>query len=339
VAATVTIYLAITVGWLFVILMLGPSGEALVMVSPFAWALLVTFKTTDNHPRFDLVAPWAVLWTFVMAIAAVVLLIATLSAFDRKLGRGESAPSRLMNGIFTSHERAFRLVFLGIAASATIATMSGGRRSDFAILVNGTQVLIGLLLAAIAATNSTVRQFERDSMAPQLWLGLPPLKSVLANWLGPCRLVALMALLATLVVVARWRPGAEPLTRIWLVPAYIMFAGAAWCAFGVAVGMRFTRRTALLWLAAAYALVLIGAPIAAVPFRGSGHSQMLMAASPFVEVSMLTMHTSSGDPAGFEILGGALAATALHAAAIAILLTVAVFALERRGARNPATAV
>jgi ABC-type transport system involved in multi-copper enzyme maturation permease subunit len=338
VAATVSIYLAITVGSFFVVLTVGPAGEGLVMGSPFAWALLVTIKTIDSRSRSDAVAPWAIIWLFIMAIATVALLIATLAAFDRKLGRGESASSRLMNGIFTRREQAFRLVFLGIAGLATVATMYSGPRSDFAFVVNGTQVLIGLLLAAIAATNSTARQFERDSMAPPVWLGQPPLKSVLANWLGPCRLVALIALLATLVVVMRWKPGAEPFMRIWLVPAYIMFAGGAWCAFGVAVGMRFTRRKALLSLAAAYALVLIGAPIAAVPFLDSGQSQMLMAASPFLAVSMLTAHTSGGAPGGFDLLHGALAATALYAAATAILLAVAVLVLERRGARNPTTA-
>jgi hypothetical protein len=176
-------------------------------------------------------------------------------------------------------------------------------------------------------------------MAPPVWLGEPPLKCVLANWLGPCRLVALMALLATLVVIAGWKPGAGPFMPIWLVPAYIIFAGAAWCAFGVAVGMRFTRRKALLLLAAAYALVLIGAPILAVPFPDSGPSRMLMAASPFVAVSMLTMHTGGGAPPGLLVLHGALAATALHVAAIAIFLTVAVFVLERAGARNPTTAM
>ena len=339
VAATVSIYVAITVGSVVLALMLGPPGEGLLMASPFTWALLVTWKTTDSRSRSDSVAPWAIIWLVIMAIAAVALLIAILAAFDRKLGRGESASSRLMNGIFTSRERAFRFVFLLIAAVATVAAMSGGSASDFAFLVNGTQVLIGLLLASIAATNSTARQFERDSMAPVVWLGQPPLKTVLANWLGPCRLVAVMALLATLVVVVRWKPAAEPFMRIWLVPAYIMFAGAAWCAFGVAVGMRFTRRTALLLLAGAYALALIGAPIAAVPFLDSGPSQVLMAASPMVAVSMLTMYRSGGAPPGFEVLDGALAATALYAAAIAILLTVAVFVLERRGGRNPTTAV
>ena len=296
-------------------------------------------KTIDSRSRFDDVAPWAIIWLFIMAIAAVALLIATLAAFDRKLGRGESDSSRLMNGIFTRREQAFRVVFLGIAAIATVAAMYGGPRFDFAFVVNGTQVLIGLLLAAIAATNSTARQFERDSMEPPVWLGQPPLKTVLANWLGPCRLVALMALLATLVVVVRWKPGAEPFMRIWLVPAYIMFAGAAWCAFGVAVGMRFTRQRALLLVAAAFALVLIGAPIAAVPFLDSSPSQVLMAASPVVAVFMLTMYPSGGAPPGFDVLDGALAATALHAAAIPILLTVAVLILERRGARDRTTAV
>jgi ABC-type transport system involved in multi-copper enzyme maturation permease subunit len=339
VAATVSIYVAITVGWFFLVLMLGPPGEGLLMASPFAWALLVTLKTTDSGFRFDRVAPWAIIWLFLMAVAAVALLIATLATFDRKLGRGESASSRLMNGFFTARERAFRFVFLLIAAFATVATMSGGPRSDFAFVVNGTQVLIGLLLAAIAATNSTARQFERESIAPPVWLGGPPLKTVIANWLGPCRLVALMALLATLLVVVRWRPAAEPFMRIWVVPAYVICAGAAWCAFGVAVGMRFTRRTALLLLAAAYALVLIGAPIAAVPFLDSGPSKLLMAASPFVAISMLTMYRNGGAPPGFEVLDEALAATVLHAAATAILLSVAVFVLERRGARNPTTAV
>ncbi len=228
VAATVSMYVAITVGSVFLALMLGPPGEGLLMASPFTWALLVTWKTTDSHPRFDSVAPWAIIWVVIMAIAAVALLIAILAAFDRKLGRGQSASSRLMDGIFTRRERAFRFVFLLIAAFATVVAMFGGRNSDFAFVVNGTQVLIGLLLSAIAATNSTARQFERGSEAPPVWLGRSPLKTVLLSWLGPCRLVALMALLATLVVVVRWRPVAEPFERIWLVPAYIMFSGAAW---------------------------------------------------------------------------------------------------------------
>ena len=231
------------------------------MASPFVWALLVTSKTTDSRPRFDRVAPWAIIWLVIMAIAAVALLIAVLAAFDRKLGRGESRSSRLMNGIFTRRERAFRFVFLLIAAIATVVAMYGGRNSDFAFVINGTQVLIGLLLSAIAATNSTARQFERDSTAPPVWLGQPPLKTVLANLAGPLPAGGTDgAAWLTLVVLVRWRPGAEPFMRIWLVPAYIMFSGAAWCRFGVAVGMRFTRRTALLSLAAAYALVLIGAP-------------------------------------------------------------------------------
>ncbi len=337
VAATVSIYLAITVGLSFTLLW-APPHNGLVMASPFAWTFLVTWKTTARSFPFHFVAPWAIYWVLIMAIAAVALLIATLATFDRKLGRGESDSSRLMNGIFTRSVRAFRFVFLLIAALASLDTMSDGPRSTSAYVVNGTQVWIGLLLAAIAATNSTARRFERDPTAPPpVSPGLPPLKTVLANWLGPCGLVALMALLATLVVLAHWKPATEPFMRIWLVPVYIMFSGAAWCAFGVALGMRFTRGTALLSLAAAYALVPIAAELA--PFLGIDPPQALEAANPFVAVSMLTRHTSGDGPFGFKVLDGALAATTLNAAAIAILLTIAVFVLGRRGARNPTTAV
>ena len=279
VAATVSIYLAITVGYLFVVLGTGPpfgTRGGLTMASPFAWAYLVTLKITDRQPVWDFAPPWAIFWLSIMAIAAVALLIATLANFDRKLGRIKTDSTRLMNGIFTRSTRTFRFAFFVVAALATLDTMSGGPTAESAFVVNGTQVLVGLLLAAIAATNSTARQFERNPMAPPpVWLGRPALKNVLANWLGPCRLVALMALLATLVVIARWKPGADPFMRILLVPAYIMFAGAAWCAFGVAVGMRFPRRTALLSLAAAYGLVLIAAPIATVPFSDMADPQIL----------------------------------------------------------------
>jgi hypothetical protein len=125
-----------------------------------------------------------------MAIAAVALVIATLANFDRKPGRIETDSTRLMNGIFTRSTRTFRFVFFVVAALATLDTMSGGPTAESAFVVNGTQVLVGLLLAAIAATNSTARQFERNPMAPPpVWLGWPALKNVLANWLGPCRLV------------------------------------------------------------------------------------------------------------------------------------------------------
>jgi ABC-type transport system involved in multi-copper enzyme maturation permease subunit len=342
VAATVSIYLAITVGYLFVVLGTGPpfgTRGGLTMASPFAWAYLVTLKITDRHPVWDFAAPWAIFWLSIMAIAAVALLIATLANFDRKLGRIESDSTRMMNGIFTRSARTFRFVFFVVAALATLDTMSGGPTGESAFVINGTQVLVGLLLAAIAATNSTARQFERNPMAPPpVWLGWPALKNVLANWLGPCRLVALMALLATLVVLARWEISADPFVQIWLVPAYIMFAGAAWCAFGVAVGIRFTRRTALLALAVAYGLVLIAAPISTVPFSDVAEPQVLRAANPFVAVSMLTQHARGHAPPDFNVLHAVLGAAALYAAAIAILLTDALFVLERRGVRNPTSA-
>ncbi len=125
VAATVSIYLAITVGLSFTLLW-APPHNGLVMASPFTWAFLVTWKTTDSTFPFHFVAPRAIIWLVIMAIVAVALLIATLATFDRKLGRGESDSSRRMNGIFTRSVRAFRFVFLLIAALATVDTMSDG---------------------------------------------------------------------------------------------------------------------------------------------------------------------------------------------------------------------
>jgi ABC-type transport system involved in multi-copper enzyme maturation permease subunit len=92
VGLTVTLHILITVGWLFLIMMLsrGPaSSEGPMMGSPFFWAGELTFETLSPPSRPDHIG-WALFWMFVYALAAVILLGATLATFNRCLGRVET---------------------------------------------------------------------------------------------------------------------------------------------------------------------------------------------------------------------------------------------------------
>ena len=103
VALTVSAYVLVTVGWMFMGLWYrsGPDGEGLMMASPFFFA---------GELAADLCGPgngrehigWAVFWTVVYGMAALVFLGATLASFNRCLGRVEAGlplTRRRMRGV------------------------------------------------------------------------------------------------------------------------------------------------------------------------------------------------------------------------------------------------
>lgn len=91
VALTVTTYVVVTVGWLFVGLWLrnGPDSEGLMMASPFFFAgeLAADLCVQGNRRAY---IGWGVFWALTYAVASVVLLGATLLSFNRCVGRIEA---------------------------------------------------------------------------------------------------------------------------------------------------------------------------------------------------------------------------------------------------------
>jgi hypothetical protein len=88
---TVTLHVLVTVGWLFLVMMLGrgpASSEGPMMGSPFFWAGELTFEISNQRLGIDHIG-WAIFWATAYAFAAVVLLAATLATFNRCLGRVE----------------------------------------------------------------------------------------------------------------------------------------------------------------------------------------------------------------------------------------------------------
>jgi ABC-type transport system involved in multi-copper enzyme maturation permease subunit len=91
VGLTVSVYLLVTVGWMFAVLAIsnhGVSSESMMMGSPFFWPGEVTHLVLHDGIGSYLGA--AVGWTLAYALAAFALLAATLKTFNRCLGRVES---------------------------------------------------------------------------------------------------------------------------------------------------------------------------------------------------------------------------------------------------------
>jgi ABC-type transport system involved in multi-copper enzyme maturation permease subunit len=97
VALTVTIYLLVTVGVLFlgVLLLRGPRDEGLLMASPFFFAGgLAAGLCAPGGGHHDHIEA-AFFWLTVYAGAALMLLSATLATFNRCLGRVEEGDTRV----------------------------------------------------------------------------------------------------------------------------------------------------------------------------------------------------------------------------------------------------
>jgi ABC-type transport system involved in multi-copper enzyme maturation permease subunit len=97
VGLTVTLYVMMAVGWLFLMMMLPlghPHTEGPMMGSPFFFVGELTFELADKIPPKVGTRAWGVIWLVSYGAVAGALLLATLSTFNRCLGRVD-VPYRL----------------------------------------------------------------------------------------------------------------------------------------------------------------------------------------------------------------------------------------------------
>ena len=105
VTATVSVYVFITLGPIFLVFLLYPFGlrsEGVFMASPFAWSALMTAKVVIEKPsQLDLIAESAVTWSLVLGTMRCAL-VATLASFDRPFGRIRGPLLRIFRGDFAA---------------------------------------------------------------------------------------------------------------------------------------------------------------------------------------------------------------------------------------------
>jgi hypothetical protein len=117
---------------------------------------------------------------------------------------------------------------------------------------------------------------------------------------------------------------------------YILVAGAAVCALGVALGMWFPGRNGVMLTSAVYALLLAVAPILGGLAIDPGRAEAAWMSSPMVAAGALTIAIVGGSRLGFDVFAPLPMVIGAHACATAILLVASVPTLERRFARERA---
>jgi ABC-type transport system involved in multi-copper enzyme maturation permease subunit len=298
VGATVAVYIVITVGWLFLIMALsrmGPRVEGLMMASPFFCAGNMTFELGNTGPRLEMHRDWVILWTAAAASAAVLFLLVTLVNFDRLLGRVEGPFLTLLNGQLTPRRRVLIGAFIGLAAAATAAGVITD--APMAFLLNGAQVSVGFLLAAALAALAAADERRSGGFDRARHAGMSVPRTVLAMWLGCHRLIGPAMLLAAVPVFVHLGADKGPLGALVLLVCYLVCASAAWCAFGLVMGLWFSPRFAVLATAVFLALVLSLLPVASWWISGSWSPQGIWAVSPLLCVATTGM---SLDVSGFQ---------------------------------------
>ena len=118
VGSTVAIYVLVAVGWVaLAALLYGRLSQRLILASPICWALFVTMEAT--HERMSQQLDADVFWIIIYGLCAAGVLLATLTSFDRRLGRIDDVmnwmclPSRILRIVTASYFiGAFSFIFI-----------------------------------------------------------------------------------------------------------------------------------------------------------------------------------------------------------------------------------
>jgi ABC-type transport system involved in multi-copper enzyme maturation permease subunit len=332
VALTVTIYALIGVGWLFAALMLfGPHGEGIAMASPFVWSAVVTSELIHWHLGMRNLG-WGILWTFVCGGSAIALLVIILSNFDRLMGRVEDGPARLCHGTRSRSQRVASAIYVGWVALTLIAailTLPGSGP-----VVNGILICGGLLLVSVQAALSMAEDRGNGALEHARGGGFSSFQIALAKWLGSGRFVLLLAFLTPLVVLCRREPEFAAWQGMVLMTAYVISAGGAFAALGLALGARFPRGRAVMLSVALGTAFSLGWVISSRSFPPGADSIWLWMGSPFVGVAVVTGELMGIRSPGIYNLYWLILWIAGHALVAAGLLA-ATSTILQRGAAEP----
>jgi len=285
VGITVTLYVLVSVGWIFFAMMVygpGRQGEKLAMASPFFWAGEMTWEFgTLGAPAMKV--DWAIFWIVVSALVGAEFLYRTLGNFERRLGRIEDVATRLGRP-----SRRIRLI-TAIYVSSSIVFGLFALEAELVPVICAVQFAVGTLLLAGSASSSLSEDRGSGGSDIMAVCRLSAARIVLVRWARASRLISPVVLLPLLTIFCSTGPklqfGPAPFVLIF----FMLANGASAVSLGVAMAVWCRRGawavvlTMLIWVfvnmgGAALAIALPGVPI----LRGSSVSD------PFVGMAMLT---------------------------------------------------
>ncbi len=228
--------------------------------------------------------------------------------------------------------RVIGTLFITLATTFSIVAILSGQFIT-AMLVNGFQVSIGLLLLSVSAATSLAEERVRGSLDVLMATPLSTRQIVMGKWLGSFRLVPLLAVLPALVIMLT---GNNPVFPNWIgavvMTAYILACGAAVTSLGLAMATWCSRLgRAVGFTVTGFVLITVGWLFLVVAlFQPNPLGWILITASPFYGALLTTAESCSGQFGGPDTnLTGPVLWTVLYSGLSVILLVATLLSFNR----------
>jgi hypothetical protein len=238
--SAVVVWVLVTVGWpILASMMMGPRAERLMMGSPILWATFATGLEPGGTYRRWL---WELFWVGFYGLSAMGILFATVTSFDRRLGRLDGPLARLC--VPSRSLQAITAIYFAWGTFFTLFLLCAPPDSILWPLGTGLLFSLGLLVLALrAAWPVAPARVESDSAEPGADAGRLPIKILTAKWAEAGRVLPWVVLLpsttAFCATAQSWLDWARFLVvfgfvlAVCLIVVSLGVAMFAWCRGGV----------------------------------------------------------------------------------------------------------
>jgi ABC-type transport system involved in multi-copper enzyme maturation permease subunit len=239
VGSAVALWVLVTVGWAGLAeLILWPHAEKLVMGSPMLWAMI----TTDVRPGAGYHRMiWQLFWVIFYGLSATGILLATVSSFDRRLGRLDDSAAWLR--IPSRSLRAITAFYFTWGVFFTLLLLCSPPDSSLLPIGSGLLLSLGLLLLAVRGAWPLARDGSRGEAGLGAEARRLTTRVLLAKWAAAGRVVPWVVLLPLTIVFWASAPSSLEWARFLIVSGFILavclivvslgLAMLAWCRGGV----------------------------------------------------------------------------------------------------------
>ena len=236
--STVAVWVLVTVGWpILASILMGPRAERLMMGSPMLWATFATGLERGGSRWL-----WELFWVLFYGLSAVGILFATVTSFDRRLGRLDGSLARVC--VPSRSLQAITAIYFAWGTFFTLFLLCAPPESIVLPLGTGLLFSLGLLVLAVRAAWPIARAWVKSDRAePGGDAGHLPISILTAKWAVAGRVLPWVVLLPSTTAFCAsaqsWLDWARFLIvfgfvlAVCLIVVSLGVAMFAWCRGGV----------------------------------------------------------------------------------------------------------
>jgi ABC-type transport system involved in multi-copper enzyme maturation permease subunit len=329
---TLSVYVLVTIGWVALVsIMYGPPAQRLILASPMCFAVMTTMEAgmIRIHPMFG----GGLFWVIFYALAAAALFLATLTSFDRRLGRIDDGASWLC--LPSRLARVFTALYVGSSLCFALFMLIPASDPTFESFGSAVLFVVGLLLLAGRAAWPLAGDRLPGAAELQLAMRRAPVRLLLAKWASAGRLVPGMLILPLMVAFNDSSAYSVEWAPLLILLVFMFSVSLAAVSLGVVMFALFGRSAWSLVVTFVVWAIAISDWFTRGTNDAFGPDSMASAPTlPFSGVAKLCLWIHGNRWADWSVVVWALVASALYAVAAALLLLAALVTTSIRSRRD-----